>query len=129
MTAGLACAALWPHARVGSLHLFFVSGLGLITMAVGTRVILGHAGRHDLLGEKIIWLRWVTGLLVLAAATRMTSDFIPAVRISHHIYAAWSWVAAALLWLVFVGPLLLQEESATVRVRRCTRKKEKQGRP
>lgn len=107
LVAGLACAALWPAARVGSLHLFFVSGLGLVTLSVGTRVILGHAGRHDLLGGKIIWLRWVTGLLVLAALTRMTSDFIPAVRVSHHIYAAWTWAAAGVIWLAALARHLL----------------------
>ncbi len=109
LAAGLACAAFWPLARVGSLHLFFVAGLGLVTMTVGTRVILGHAGRHDLLSGKIVWLRWVVGLLVLAAATRMTSDFIPAVRISHHIYAAWTWALAGVIWLIALCRYLLKE--------------------
>jgi len=109
LVAGLACAAVWPLARVGSLHLFFVSGLGLVTLAVGTRVILGHAGRHDLLGGRILWLRWVTGLLILAAATRMTSDFIPAVRISHHIYAAWTWAGAGAVWLIALGRYLASD--------------------
>jgi uncharacterized protein involved in response to NO len=118
LAAGLACAAVWPYARIGSLHLFFVTGLGLATMAVGARVILGHAGRHDLLGGKIVWLRWVFGLLVLAATTRMTSDFIPAVRVSHHIYAAWTWVAAALVWLLALGKFLLSHEESP---KSCTR--------
>ncbi len=109
LVAGLVCAAAWPFARVGSLHLFFVSGLGLVTLAVGTRVILGHAGRHDLLGGRILWLRWVTGLMILAAATRMTSDFIPAVRISHHIYAAWTWAIAGLVWLIALGRYLARD--------------------
>ena len=112
MAAGFACAALWPNARIGSLHLFFVSGMGLATMAVGVRVILGHAGRHDLLGSRIVWLRWVFGLLILAATTRMTSDFIPAVRVSHHIYAAWTWATAALVWLVSLGKYLLADEGS-----------------
>ncbi len=111
MAAGLACAAFWPQARIGSLHLFFVSGLGLVTMAVGARVILGHAGRHDLLGGKIVWLRWVFGLVILASTTRMTSDFMPAARVSHHIYAAWTWAAAALVWLLALGKYLLRDES------------------
>jgi uncharacterized protein involved in response to NO len=123
MAAGLACAAIWPYARIGSLHLFFVSGLGLVTMAVGARVILGHAGRHDLLGGKIVWLRWVFGLLLLAAATRMTSDFMPPVRVSHHIYAAWTWAAAASVWLLALGKFLLLDESAPKPPRKCPRKR------
>lgn len=110
LVAGCACAAFWPLARVGSLHLFFVSGLGLATMAVGARVILGHAGRHDLLTGKIVWLRWVVGLLVLAAATRMTSDFLPPVRVSHHIYAAATWTIAAVIWLVALAKYLFRTE-------------------
>lgn len=103
LVLGLVCAALWPHARVGSLHLFFVAGIGLVTFAVGTRVVLGHAGRHDLLRGKIVWLRWIVGLLVLGALTRMTSDFVPSVRISHHIYAAWCWALASVIWLAALG--------------------------
>lgn len=125
IAAGFACAALWPHARIGSLHLFFVSGLGLVTMAVGARVILGHAGRHDLLGGKIVWLRWVIGLAVLAATTRMTSDFVPAVRVSHHIYAAWTWVALALVWLAAVGRYLFKTEPEVKLSGACPRKKPK----
>lgn len=37
LAAGLVCAAVWPMARIGSRHLFFVTGLGLVTMAHGTR--------------------------------------------------------------------------------------------
>jgi len=123
LVTGCVCAAFWPHARVGSLHLFFVSGLGLITMTVGTRVILGHAGRHDLLGGKIVWLRWVVGLLVLAALTRMTSDFIPAVRISHHKYAAWTWAVAGVIWLVALAKYLTRNEDSAKPKSNCPRRK------
>jgi hypothetical protein len=124
MVAGLTCAAIWPYARIGSLHLFFVSGLGLMTMAVGARVILGHAGRHDLLAGKITWLRWVFGLLILAATTRMTSDFIPAVRVSHHNYAAWTWVGAATVWLLALGKYLTADESKVKQPSKCPRKRQ-----
>ena len=123
LAAGCLCAALWPSARVGSLHLFFASGIGLITLAVGTRVILGHAGRHDLLGGRILWLRWVTGLLILAATTRMSADFLPAIRASHHKYAAWTWAVAGVVWLVALAPCLFRDEdSAKPRVH-CPRRR------
>jgi uncharacterized protein involved in response to NO len=107
---GLAAAGVWPLARVGSLHLLFASGFGLAALAVGTRVVLGHAGRHDLLGGRLRWLRWVIGLAILAAATRMTSDFIPQVRVSHHVYAAWCWVALAVVWLAALARFLGRDE-------------------
>ena len=123
LAAGCVCAAVWPFARVGSLHLFFVSGLGLATLSVGTRVILGHAGRHDLLGGKIIWLRWVVGLLVLAATTRMSSDFLPNVRVSHHVYAAWTWAIAGIIWLVALAKYLFRNEDTAKPKGNCPRRK------
>ena len=122
LAAGCICAAFWPQQRVGSLHLFFVSGIGLITLTVGTRVILGHAGRHDLLGGKILWLRWLTGLAILAAATRMSADFLPDIRTSHHIYAAWTWALLSLIWLVALGRHLLRDEESVKPPSRCPRK-------
>jgi uncharacterized protein involved in response to NO len=123
LAAGCLCAAIWPSARVGSLHLFFASGLGLVTLAVGTRVILGHAGRHDLLGGRILWLRWVTGLLILAATTRMSADFLPAIRVSHHNYAAWTWTVAGFIWLVALVPCLMRDEESAKPRTHCPRHK------
>jgi uncharacterized protein involved in response to NO len=123
MVAGLVCAAVWPLTRVGSLHLFFVSGLGLVTLAVGARVILGHAGRHDLLGGEIVWLRWVIGLVILAATTRMSSDFMPNLRVSHHIYAALTWAIAALVWLAALTKYLLRHEDDAKPKSQCPRRK------
>ena len=110
IAGGWIAACIWPHARIASLHLFFASGIALITLAVATRVILGHAGRHDLLGKRIIWLRVVVGLLLLASTTRLSADLIPKVQISHYIYAAWSWATASALWLAFVGANMWKRE-------------------
>lgn len=122
LASGLICAAVWPLTRVGSLHLFFVTGLGLVTMAVGTRVILGHAGHHDLLTGKIVWLRWVVGLLILAATTRMSCDFLPNLRVSHLIYAGWTWAIAAVIWLIALAKYLLRNEDSEKPKSRCPRR-------
>lgn len=122
IAAGLACAAFWPLTRVGSLHLLFISGIGLVTLAVGARVVLGHAGRHDLLGGRILWLRWLTGLAILAATTRMSSDFLPAIRVSHHIYAAWTWMMVGGIWLVALARHLTRNEESPKPQSRCPRR-------
>ncbi len=121
LVAGCVATFLQPGARMGTMHLFFAAGIALVTMAVATRVILGHAGRHDLLSGKIVWLRWATGLLVLAAATRVTSDFVPAVSVSHHIYAAWSWAFGALVWLFALAGMLLRKEVVEKPRGQCSR--------
>jgi uncharacterized protein involved in response to NO len=121
VVAGCVCGALWPQTRVGSLHLFFASGIALVTLAVGTRVILGHAGRHDLLGGKIVWLRWTVGLLVLAATTRMSADFLPRMQVSHYIYAAWSWAIGGLIWLAVLAKYLFRTGDSPKRESKCPR--------
>lgn len=100
LVLGFVATAIWPEARLGTIHLFFASGVGLATVIAATRVILGHAGRHELIEGKRVWMRWVLGLLLLAALTRASSDLFPAVRVSHHIYAAWAWAAGSAVWLI-----------------------------
>ena len=110
LVAGCVTAALYPLQRIGAMHLFFVSGIGLATLAVGTRVVLGHAGRHDLLGGRIKWMRWLIGLVLLAATTRASADFLPAIKVSHHIYAASTWIVSTGLWLWALRKFFLMEE-------------------
>ncbi|MDP3849328.1 MAG: NnrS family protein [Luteolibacter sp.] len=122
LAAGCVCAAFWPLTRIGSLHLLYTSGFGLITLAVGARVVLGHGGRHDLLAGKILWLRWLTGLAILAATTRMSADFFPAIRVSHHHYAAWTWALAGIIWLAALLRYLFRDEESAKPKSRCPRR-------
>ncbi|MEI6653501.1 MAG: NnrS family protein [Verrucomicrobiota bacterium] len=123
MITGWGAAAFWPGARPGLLHLCFISGFGLIALAVGTRVVLGHAGQHVLLVGRMRWLRWLAVLLVLTAVTRMSADFLPKVRVSHHIYAAWTWIAAGMVWLCALTRRLWQREDKPAPRSKCPRRR------
>ncbi len=96
---GWLLAAFFPLLRTGMIHLMFIGGAGLLIITVATRVILGHAGRHDQLTSPLKWFHAVWALIAFAAATRLTVDFIPKVRVSHLNYAAILWVAVLLFWL------------------------------
>lgn len=123
LVLGCAGAAMWPELRVANLHLLFVSGIGLVTLAVATRVTLGHAGRHDLLGGRIIWLRWVIGLAVVASTTRASADFLPEIMVSHHIYAAWTWLLISAWWMIAAGRFVTKSEDRPPDAeRRCPKK-------
>lgn len=115
----LAWAAFDPARRLGILHLLLFSGTGLAMLAVGVRVVLGHAGRHDLLEGRIRWMQVLTGLAVLGAATRVSAEFLARIRLSHLDYAALTWAIVVVLWLWKLGRWLWVEEPE--RKGRCPR--------
>jgi len=95
---GWALAAAFPPLRIGSLHLMFIGSLGLLMLAVATRVTLGHNSRHDRLASPLKWFHGVWAMTLLTAATRLTPEFVPKVRVSHFIYAALLWVIILVFW-------------------------------
>ncbi|MGD7652525.1 MAG: NnrS family protein [Verrucomicrobiales bacterium] len=95
---GWLLAAWFQPLRIGMLHLMFIGGAGLLMFAAATRVILGHNERHDRLASPLRWWHALWFLILLTAATRLTSDFVPTVRISHFTYAAVLWVGFAVFW-------------------------------
>ena len=50
----------------------------------------------------MVSMRWIGGLMLIAAVTRVTADFLPSVYETHLGYASVFWLAAALLWSGFV---------------------------
>lgn len=96
--SGWLLAVLFPLLRIGVLHLAFIGGAGMLMLAVGTRVIFGHDDRHDLLASPMRWFHLVWGLVLLTAATRLSSDFVVKVRITHFTYAAVLWVFISAFW-------------------------------
>ncbi len=95
---GWLLAAWFLPLRIGLLHLMFIGGAGLLMLAAATRIVLGHNERHDRLSSPLRWCHALWGLMLFTAATRLTSEFVPKVRISHFIYAAILWVAIVLFW-------------------------------
>lgn len=90
----------FPGLRTGVLHLMFIGGAAIVMLAVSTRVILGHIDRHDRLALPMKWYHLVWSLLLLTAATRLSADFVPKVRISHLSYAACLWLIVIVFWSV-----------------------------
>ncbi|MGB6220295.1 NnrS family protein [Haloferula sp.] len=130
---GWLLAVAFPHLRVGGLHLMFIGGAGLLMLAAATRVILGHNNRHDRLSSPLRWCHALWAMVLFTAATRLTSEFIPKVRVSHFIYAALMWLFVLLFWSWKLRRELRQpvfEEG--VLKSRCPRKRkslERAGRP
>lgn len=101
---GYALMAVWPGRVFSFLHVVFLTGFGLLTLIVGSRVILGHSGqtRHF---ERTMWsVRIFTALIFLAMLLRVSADWLPTIRMSHYAYAALAWIAGVSLWVLTIMP-------------------------
>lgn len=95
---GWLLVAWFPHLRNGMLHLMFIGSAGLLLLSVATRVILGHSDRQDRLKSPMLWCHALWFMVLFTAATRLTSEFILKVRITHFYYAAALWIVILIFW-------------------------------
>lgn len=107
---GLWLAALLPSHALAGLHLVFIGGFGLLTVAVGTRVVVMHGG-HPPASERLVFGAGVVLALAGALVARVAADFVPA--LSNGLLAS-----SALLWSIAWG---LWAWHAMPRVRRTQR--------
>ncbi len=73
---GLWLATAFPLQAVTYHHLVFIGGYGLLTLAIGTRVVVGH-GRHPVTDEGRVLSPLVVTGVALALVLRVTSDWLP----------------------------------------------------
>lgn len=104
LPAGFLLAAALPRWYRAGLHVSFVGGLGLLALAVGMQVSLGHGGYRELqLGRP--WQIPTIGALLLSATL---ARYLMAADETHRV--VWMAVAASLfllglaLWAVFILP-------------------------
>lgn len=99
---GILISTFGSHSQVAFKHLLFISGYGLIILTIATRVIGGHSGLGKTLFSRKRTLFTLLAFVVLATGTRIIADIIPAIRISHHIYASLCWIICVGIWSVAV---------------------------
>jgi uncharacterized protein involved in response to NO len=92
---GFAAISAW---RIHAIHLFYIGGLGLLTMMIATRVVLAHGSRKLLLEQTSRALFPIVGLTLLAAFTRLSAGISAKIYLSHLAYAAGLWVLALGIW-------------------------------
>jgi uncharacterized protein involved in response to NO len=117
LVTGLACLPLgvlasgWlPGWRVALSHIELLSGFGLITLGVATRVVFGHSGERAQLERFHAPLTVAAVLMVLALLNRLSGDLVPSTMVSHYLYAALCWLGGTLLWAVRVLPKVLKPD-------------------
>jgi len=79
-------------------HVVFITGFLWLTLSIATRVVTAHGGRLDLLGshrKKTLAYGW---LLILAMASRVSTDIWPKSHALHLALASGFALAALILW-------------------------------
>jgi uncharacterized protein involved in response to NO len=99
-----ALMAVWPDRTFSLLHLLFISGFSLVLFIVASRVVLGHSGQADKFGARLRPVLILAVLVALAMLTRVSADWMPAIRLGHYAYAALAWAAGVLVWSFTILP-------------------------
>lgn len=99
LTLGFVAAAVWPAHRVEGWHVAFIGGYALLTLSIGTRVVVSHGG-HARSEERV--LLTVVGIAALLAATLVRSlgpVWDPEHTGAHHALSAVLGTFALAVWL------------------------------
>lgn len=78
-------------------HSFFINGIVLLCLLVATRVLQSHGPKDPRL-ENWKGLYFVTGILFLAAATRVSAFLLPKVYLTHLAYSSILVTLAVIIW-------------------------------
>ena len=103
--------SLWTDYRIHFAHIFYIGGLGLITLLIAVRVVLSH-GQHGLRLESQTWFIPIfSGLVIAAAITRLSAGFVPQIYLNHLAYAATVWCVGLILWGVVLLPKIIRTKT------------------
>jgi uncharacterized protein involved in response to NO len=105
IVASFILKVLWYNGAIHASHAFFLSGIVLLSLLIATRVLQSHGPQKKSL-ENLKRLYVVTGLVILAGATRVSAFLMPAYYLKHLGYSSIVLSAAVLLWSVKYLPFI-----------------------
>lgn len=101
---------IWPRYELHLLHLYFISGVSLMTLMVAVRVVLSHGGHNLSFEKESRYLLLITGLIILATLCRSLGPIVqPQFFLSFVMVAAVLWIMAIGLWLYTFWPKIFDE--------------------
>ena len=104
MAVGFLLAAIFPVQRIEAWHVAFVGGYALLTLGIGTRVVVSHGG-HAMTEERAVLTGAVVTLLGGALIVRALGPVAdPARLVFHHATASVLAMLAFALWLTGAWP-------------------------
>jgi uncharacterized protein involved in response to NO len=106
LALGFLAAAVWPLHRVEAWHVAFAGGYTLLTLGIGTRVVVSHGG-HAMSEENAVLSTLAVTALVAATLVRALAPVLdPARATLHHGIAAALAMLALGGWLLAAWPRL-----------------------
>ena len=107
----LSISILWPQVvpASGALHAWTTGAMGIMTLAIMTRAILGHTGRDVL---STLTTTTIYGAMFLAALVRVAAPLAPAYY-DALLVAGLAWLLAFGIFLLIYGPMLVGEKQNT----------------
>ena len=113
---GFTAAAVWPLHRVEAWHLAFAGGYALLTLGIGTRVVVSHGG-HAMSEESVVLSWWAVAALAAATLLRALGPVFDPLRTTlHHAIAAGLAVLALSGWFVAAWPRIRRTRPRLLRV-------------
>ena len=104
LVVGFTAAALVPEHRVEAWHIAFIGGYALLTLAIGSRVVISHGG-YARVEERSLLSPVAIGALLLAALVRSLAPvFDPGHATAQHALAAALGTLAFASWLLAAWP-------------------------
>jgi uncharacterized protein involved in response to NO len=105
LPVGYLLMAVFPSWRLTLIHIVFITGFGLITMTVASRVVLGHSGRSDRFKATSPAVLLLTGGFFAAMLARVGGDLLmPELRFQFYGLAGLLWLGGALAWCIGILP-------------------------
>lgn len=110
LVTGLWIYALVPNMGIHGMHFTFISGFGLMTLMIASRVTLAHGGYDLTLELKSKTLLWTSSLVILSAITRVIAPY-SLTYFNHLAYASATWIVAMVIWVIPFLPRIIFHSS------------------
>ena len=104
---GLWLALLWPSESTAAYHVVFLGGYGLLTLGIGTRVVVTHGGHPISEERRLLTIPVLSGLL-LALVLRLVAVVAPGSMMPALAASAAIWMLTWALWAVRSIPKIVR---------------------
>lgn len=104
---GLWLLVLWPARPMAGLHVLFIGGYGLLTFAIGTRVVVAH-GKHGLIAEPRVFGPLAVAFVACALLLRIAAESFGAVALILYGWAGAAWTLAWIAWAAGALPRIVR---------------------